>query len=63
MLLIVVAATIFTVMSALQTAAVNFSMLVVANLIGDVGIGMLSMVAPVYISEISPVYLLKHSRV
>ena len=29
-------------------------MLVVARLIGGVGIGMLSMVAPLYISEISP---------
>lgn len=51
---IVVAVLIFTVGSVLQTASVNYAMLVVARLIGGVGIGMLSMVAPLYISEISP---------
>lgn len=51
---IVVAVIIFTVGSILQTAAVDYAMLVVARLIGGVGIGMLSMVAPLYISEISP---------
>ncbi|KAJ5949616.1 hypothetical protein N7454_001200 [Penicillium verhagenii] len=51
---ILVAVAIFTVGSVLQTAAVEYSMLVVARLIGGVGIGMLSMVAPLYISEISP---------
>ena len=40
--------------SRLQTAAVDYAMLVVARFIGGVGIGMLSMVAPLYISEISP---------
>ena len=54
---IVVAVMVFTVGSVLQTAAVDYSMLVVARLIGGVGIGMLSMVAPLYISEISPVRL------
>ncbi|PWY70937.1 putative MFS monosaccharide transporter [Aspergillus heteromorphus CBS 117.55] len=51
---ILVAVCIFTVGSVLQTAAVDYPMLVVARLIGGVGIGMLSMVAPLYISEISP---------
>ncbi|KAF2835788.1 general substrate transporter [Patellaria atrata CBS 101060] len=51
---IVVAVVIFTVGSILQTAAVDYAMLVVARLIGGIGIGMLSMVTPLYISEISP---------
>jgi MFS family permease len=51
---IVVAVIIFTVGSALQTGSINYAMLVVARLIGGIGIGMLSMVAPLYISEISP---------
>ncbi|CAG7953212.1 unnamed protein product [Penicillium nalgiovense] len=51
---ILVAVAIFTVGSVLQTAAYGYPMLTVARLIGGVGIGMLSMVAPLYISEISP---------
>ncbi|KAF5855817.1 hypothetical protein ETB97_008341 [Aspergillus alliaceus] len=51
---IIVAVIIFTIGSALQTGATNYAMLTVARLIGGVGIGMLSMVAPLYISEISP---------
>ncbi|KIV99882.1 hypothetical protein, variant [Verruconis gallopava] len=51
---IVVAVVIFIIGSSLQTAAVDYAMLTVARLIGGVGIGMLSMVAPLYISEISP---------
>ena len=51
---IVVAVLVFILGSILQTAAVNYAMLVVARLIGGIGIGMLSMVAPLYISEISP---------
>ena len=51
---IVVAVCIFIVGSILQTASFNYSMLVVARLIGGIGIGMLSMVVPLYISEISP---------
>ena len=51
---IVVAVVIFTIGSALQTGAVDYAMLTVARFIGGVGIGMLSMVAPLYISEISP---------
>ena len=67
---IVVAVGVFTVGSVLQTAAVDYAMLVVARLIGGIGIGMycvqalcssamltdpmLSMGAPLYISEISP---------
>ena len=51
---IVVAVIIFTIGSVLQTAAISYAMLVTARLIGGIGIGMLSMVAPLYISEISP---------
>lgn len=50
---IIVAVIIFTIGSVLQTAAVDYPMLTVARLIGGVGVGMLSMVAPLYISEIS----------
>ena len=51
---IVVAVMIFTVGSVLQTASADYAMLIVGRLIGGIGIGMLSMVAPLYISEISP---------
>lgn len=51
---IVIAVCVFTLGSAIQTGAVNYAMLVVARFIGGLGIGMLSMVAPLYISEISP---------
>lgn len=51
---IVVAVVVFTIGSTLQTAAVDYAMLTVARLIGGIGIGMLSMVAPLYISEVSP---------
>ncbi len=51
---IIVAVIIFTIGSTLQTASTGYPMLVVGRLIGGVGIGMLSMVAPLYISEISP---------
>ncbi|KAL3472391.1 general substrate transporter [Aspergillus californicus] len=51
---IVVAVFIFLIGAILQTAAVDYAMLTVGRTIGGVGIGMLSMVAPVYISEISP---------
>ncbi|KAG4441560.1 hypothetical protein IFR05_002945 [Cadophora sp. M221] len=51
---IIVAVVIFTLGSSLQTASVTYPMLVSARFIGGVGIGMLSMVVPLYISEISP---------
>ncbi|KAI9730107.1 MAG: hypothetical protein M1834_006099 [Cirrosporium novae-zelandiae] len=51
---ILIAVFIFTIGSILQTAAMNYAMLTIARLIGGMGIGMLSMVAPLYISEISP---------
>ena len=51
---IVVAVCIFVVGSSLQTGAVDYPMLVAARVIGGLGIGMLSMVAPLYIAEISP---------
>lgn len=50
---ILVAVAIFTLGSVLQTAAYGYPMLTVARFIGGLGIGMLSMVAPLYISEIS----------
>ncbi|KAL4972862.1 general substrate transporter [Aspergillus desertorum] len=50
---IVVAVGIFIVGSVLQTAAVDYAMLTVGRTIGGIGIGMLSMVAPLYISEIA----------
>lgn len=50
---ILVAVGIFTVGSVLQTAAVEYGMLTFARFVGGFGIGMLSMVAPLYISEIS----------
>ena len=51
---IVIAVCIFTIGSILQTAAADYTMLVAARLIGGIGIGMLSMVAPLFIAEISP---------
>ncbi|CCG80554.1 putative MFS monosaccharide transporter [Taphrina deformans PYCC 5710] len=51
---IMIAVVWFVVGSILQTAAVNYAMLIVGRLIGGVAIGMLSMVAPLYMSEISP---------
>lgn len=51
---IVVAVVFFTIGSILQTAAVDYAMLAIGRLVGGIGIGQLSMVAPLYISEISP---------
>ncbi|EEU41156.1 uncharacterized protein NECHADRAFT_46209 [Fusarium vanettenii 77-13-4] len=51
---IMVSVVVFTIGSALQTSAVNYAMLVVGRFIGGIGIGQLSMVVPLYISEISP---------
>ncbi|KAL8853961.1 MAG: hypothetical protein Q9221_001269 [Calogaya cf. arnoldii] len=51
---IVIAVVIFTIGSIIQTAATDYAMLTVGRLVGGIGIGMLSMVAPLYISEISP---------
>ncbi|KAF7527779.1 hypothetical protein PCG10_002250 [Penicillium crustosum] len=45
---------IFLIGAALQTGAVSFAMLTVARFVGGVGVGMLAMVAPLYISEIAP---------
>lgn len=46
---IVIAVCVFTVGSALQTGAIDYGMLVTARFVGGLGIGMLSMVAPLYI--------------
>jgi MFS family permease len=51
---ICVAVCIFVVGSVLQTAAQDYAMLVVGRLIGGIGVGMLSMVVPMYIAEVSP---------
>ncbi|KAK7222150.1 hypothetical protein V2G26_010153 [Clonostachys chloroleuca] len=45
---------IFNIGAILQTAAVNYTMLVVGRTIGGIGVGTLAMGAPLYISEISP---------
>ncbi|PPJ57782.1 hypothetical protein CBER1_00118 [Cercospora berteroae] len=50
---IVIAVGIFILGSSVQTAAVSYDMLVIARFIGGIGIGMFSMVTPLYISEIS----------
>ncbi|KAJ5238065.1 hypothetical protein N7489_008156 [Penicillium chrysogenum] len=51
---IMVAVIIFLFGSALQTGAMSFDMLVGARFVGGIGVGMLAMVAPLYISEIAP---------
>jgi MFS family permease len=51
---IVIAAIIFVIGAILQTVAVDYAMLTFARFFGGLGVGMLSMVAPLYISEISP---------
>lgn len=51
---ILLAGTIFICGSVIQTASVSFGMLVAARFIGGIGVGMLAMVAPLYISEIAP---------
>ncbi|RCI16641.1 hypothetical protein L249_2575 [Ophiocordyceps polyrhachis-furcata BCC 54312] len=51
---IILAVLIFTIGSIIQVSAVNYSMLVFARFVGGIGIGQLSMVVPLYISEISP---------
>ena len=51
---IVLAVIVFIIGSTLQTAATDYAMLAAARLVGGLGIGMLSMVIPLYISEISP---------
>ncbi|TGZ77435.1 general substrate transporter [Ascodesmis nigricans] len=44
----------FIVGSSIQTGSMGYGMLIVGRLVGGIGIGILSMVAPLYISEISP---------
>lgn len=51
---IMAAVLIFLFGSALQTGAMSFEMLLGARFVGGVGVGMLAMVAPLYISEIAP---------
>ncbi|KIX92428.1 uncharacterized protein Z520_11903 [Fonsecaea multimorphosa CBS 102226] len=51
---ICVAVCIFVLGSILQTAAQDYAMLIVGRLIGGIGVGMLSMVVPMYIAEVSP---------
>lgn len=51
---IMAAVVIFVFGAALQTGATSFAMLVGARFVGGIGVGMLAMVAPLYISEIAP---------
>ncbi|OGE51022.1 hypothetical protein PENARI_c015G02726 [Penicillium arizonense] len=51
---IMAAVFIFVFGAALQTGATSFAMLVGARFVGGIGVGMLAMVAPLYISEIAP---------
>lgn len=51
---IMTAVWIFLFGSALQTGAMSFNMLLGARFVGGIGVGMLAMVAPLYISEIAP---------
>ncbi|KAK6203734.1 hypothetical protein LQW54_008840 [Pestalotiopsis sp. IQ-011] len=51
---LVVVVVIFDIGAILQTAAVNYGMLVAGRTIGGVGVGTLALGAPLYISEISP---------
>ncbi len=48
------AAVIFIVGFVFQTTSMNYGMLVVARLISAIAVGMLLVISPVYISEISP---------
>ncbi|KAF2013000.1 general substrate transporter [Aaosphaeria arxii CBS 175.79] len=51
---ILVAVIIFMIGSAVQTGSMGYGMLVAGRFIGGIGVGMLAMVAPLYISEIAP---------
>ncbi|KAI8648319.1 MFS domain-containing protein [Fusarium sp. Ph1] len=51
---LMVAVVVFVIGSAIQTGAIDYTMLVIGRFIGGIGIGQLSMVVPLYISEISP---------
>lgn len=51
---LLVATLVFLIGSVLQTAAMDFGMLTAARFIGGIGVGMCAMIAPLYISEISP---------
>lgn len=44
----------FVIGAILQTTSYSFAQLVVGRFVGGVGVGLLSAVAPMYISEISP---------
>lgn len=50
----IIAVFIFSVGAALQAASVDFRMLLVGRFVGGLGMGILTTVVPVYISEISP---------
>ncbi|KAL2671512.1 hypothetical protein Neosp_014102 [[Neocosmospora] mangrovei] len=51
---LMVAVVVFVIGSAIQTGAIDYTMLIIGRFIGGIGIGQLSMVVPLYISEISP---------
>ncbi|KAH7232480.1 general substrate transporter [Fusarium solani] len=48
---------VFNIGAIIQTAAVNYEMLVLGRTIGGIGVGTLALGAPLYISEISPPHL------
>lgn len=51
---IAVATVIFIIGSVLQTAAFGYAQLVVGRFVAGIGVGMLSMVVPMYIAEVAP---------
>lgn len=51
---ILVAVVIFLIGSAIQTGSMSYSMLIGGRFVGGIGVGMLAMVAPLYVSEIAP---------
>jgi MFS family permease len=55
-----VGAIFFTIGVALQAGAINVVILYVPRLLSGAGIGILSMVVPVYIAEISPEHQREH---
>ncbi|ETS78546.1 hypothetical protein PFICI_10608 [Pestalotiopsis fici W106-1] len=51
---IMAAVVIFIIGSAIQTGSMNYSTLLGGRFVGGIGVGMLAMVAPLYISELAP---------
>jgi MFS family permease len=49
-----VAVLVFLLGSAIQTGSINYDMLIGGRFVGGIAVGMLAMVAPLYISEVAP---------